>query len=258
MMLASLAIFLGCIIFVFLTEKYRTMALFFTIIAGIIFPIFHDTSRWNLFYFVKVYSVIIPIIILSIVQSRFYNNFRSIKNFHAYVPNIVKIFFVINILEGSLLFFNLNQYIIGCAGLVLIITMPKFSFNDDQNIGFDNIEWIVCYVFYFIIGVVLYPLSTNFVYPIFVALVIPMLFCYVVKDWSKWFSFRVYSIYFILFLDVFFSKGDFLIYESVSNFSALQSNGIIVSIILQTSIVLTGVYLLRKWWVLERSDNKLS
>ena len=57
---------------------------------------------------------------------------------------------------------------------------------------------------------------------------------------------------------VFFSKDDFLIYESVSGFSALQSNDIIVSIILQISIVLTGVYLLRKWWVLEKSDNKLS
>ena len=257
-MFTYFAIFLGCIVFVFFTEKYRTAALFFTTIAAIVFPFIHDTARWNWFYFVKVYSVIIPIIILSIIQSRFYNNFRSIENFHVYIPNIVKIFFVINILEGSLLFFNLNQYIIGCAGLVLIVTMPKFSFNDSQNIGFDDIGWVACYVFYFDVGVVSYPLSTNFVYPIFVALTIPILFCYVVKDWSKWFSFRVYSIYFILFLDVFFSKDDFLIYESVSGFSALQSNEIIFSIIFQISVILTGVYLFRKWWVLEKSDNKLS
>ena len=97
-MFAYFAIFLGCIVFVFFTEKYRTSALFFTTIAAIVFPFIHDTGRWNLFYFVKVYSVIIPIIILSIIQSRFYNNFRSIENFHAYIPNIVKIFLKIRFL----------------------------------------------------------------------------------------------------------------------------------------------------------------
>lgn len=258
MLLASLAIFFGCFVFVYLTEKYRTAALIFTIVVSLIFPFIYDSSRWNWFYFVKVYSVIIPIIVLATIQSRFYNNFRSFESFNNYVPNIVKIFFVINILEGVLLFFNLNQYIIGCAGLILIVTMPKFSFNDSQNIGFDNIDWIVCYVFYFVIGVILYPISTNFVYPIFVALIIPIIFCYIFRDWSKWFSFRVYSIYFILLLDVLFSKDDFLIYEFVSSYSALQSNDIVVSFVLQICVVLTGVYLLRKWWVLENGPINIS
>tara|TARA_Y100000768_G_C23927075_1_gene658093 strand:- start:171 stop:926 length:756 start_codon:yes stop_codon:yes gene_type:complete len=249
-MLAYLAIFLGCIIFVFLTEKYRNMALFFTIIAAIIFPFSHDSSRWNWFYFVKVYSVIIPIIILSIIQSRFYNNFRTMNNLHTFVPNIVKLIFIINVLLGSLLLINLDQYIIGCAGLVLIITMPKFSFNDSQNVGFNNVEWIMGYVFCFIIGVILYPISTNFVYPVFVALIIPIIFCYFIGDWSKWFSFRVYSIYFILILDVFFTKDDFLIYESVNGFSALQSNNIIITVILQTFVFLMSFYLVKKRWFL--------
>tara|TARA_B100001250_G_scaffold407415_1_gene428130 strand:+ start:1211 stop:1978 length:768 start_codon:yes stop_codon:yes gene_type:complete len=249
-MLDYFAIFLSCGIFVFVTEKYRTGALFFTLCIAVLFLLIQNSEKWNLFYLVKTYSVIIPIIILSITQSRFYHDVGWIRNLHDYIPNLIKLFFIINILEGSLLLFHLKQYIIGLGGLVLIITMPRFSLNDSQNFGFENIVWVMSYVFCFVVGVILYPLPTDFKYPIFVALTIPIIFCYILKDWSKWFSFRVYSIYFILVLDVFFSNGNFSIYDSVGGFLGLKNNHINVNsgYFLQFIVIVFSGYLVKKRW----------
>ena len=46
------------------------------------------------------------------------------------------------------------------------------------------------------------------------------------RDWNVWLTFRVYSIYFILILDVIFSQGDFLIFELVNNSNFSPENRI--------------------------------
>lgn len=46
------------------------------------------------------------------------------------------------------------------------------------------------------------------------------------RDWNVWLTFRVYSIYFILILDVIFSQGDFLIFELVNNSNFAPENRI--------------------------------
>ena len=256
-MLVYFSVLIGCGVFVSLSEKYRTAALYLTLLIAIIFPFISDTERWNLFYFAKTYSVVIPIFILAFIQSKFYHELEWIKNLQTYIPNLVKFVFILNILEGCLLLLSIDQYILLVVGLILIITMPTFSFNEHQNIGFENIPWVMCYTLCFILAVILYPNQTNFIFPITIAVFIPIVFCYFIKDWSKWFSFRVYSIYFILVLDVLFSNGDFLIYDSVSGFLSLQNNEINSKqeVLIQSLAIPIGAYLLIKWWKIRTKMN---
>jgi len=73
------------------------------LVIAILFPFIADTSDWDWFYFVKTFSVIIPIIILSIAQSKFYYNWKWIERFHPFIPNIARFFLVLNIAEGVLI-----------------------------------------------------------------------------------------------------------------------------------------------------------
>jgi energy-coupling factor transporter transmembrane protein EcfT len=45
-------------------------------------------------------------------------------------------------------------------------------------------------------------------------LAIALLSCVYVKSWSKWITFRVYSLYYLIVLDAFFTRNGFSIYES--------------------------------------------
>jgi len=207
----------SCVLFLILTEKYRILTLYFTLVIAILFPFIADTSDWDWFYFVKTFSVIIPIIILSLAQSKFYYEWKWVERFHPYIPNIARFFLALNIAEGVLLLFSLNQYSTALLSLILIFTIPKFSFNEKQNLGFDNVLWISGYTYCFIVGLMFFPKETNFFFPILMAVIIPIIFSLIMKDWNVWLTFRIYSIYFILILDVIFSQNNFLIYELVNN-----------------------------------------
>ena len=248
-MLSYLALVSCCILFVSLTEKYRTFTLYFTIVIALTFPFIADTSRWNWFYFAKTYSVIVPIVFLSVVQSKFYYKLGWLKGFHPYVPNIARLILSLNIIEGCILLFSLGQYSTALLCLIIIMTMPQFSLNKKQSLGFDNIIWIIGYSYCFILGFMFYPKDTNFFFPGLMAIFIPIIFCLILRDWNVWLTFRVYSIYFILILDVIFSKNDFLIFEQVNNsiFSPENRAIPILAEVFQIISIGLGVYLIANW-----------
>ena len=248
-MLSYLALVSCCILFVILTEKYRTFTLYFTIFIALTFPFIADTSRWNWFYFAKTYSVIIPIVFLSTVQSKFYYKLEWLKIFHPYVPNTARLILALNIAEGCILLFSLKQYSTALLCLILIMTMPKFSFNEKQNLGFDNIIWIIGYSYCFILGFMFYPKDTNFFFPGLMAIFIPIIFCLTLRDWNVWLTFRVYSIYFILILDVIFSQDGFLIFEQFNNSIFSPENRMIPALegAFQIISIGLGVYLITNW-----------
>lgn len=228
-MLSYLVLVSCCCLFVIITEKYRTFALYLTLAIALIFPIVADTSKWNLFYFVKTYSVIFPVIILSIAQSKFYYQLNWLERFHAFIPNIARLFLALNILEGGVLLVSFGHYSTGILCLILIVTIPKFSFTEKQNLGFDNVLWIIGYSYCFLIGLMFYPKYTDFIFPILTALIIPFIFCLILRDWNVWLTFRVYSIYFIIILDVIFTQNDFSIFNQVNNSNFLPGNRINLS-----------------------------
>ena len=245
----------SCILFLIITEKYRSLAFYFTLAIAISFPFIADTSDWDWFYFVKTFSVIIPIIILSIAQSKFYYNWKWVEGFHPFIPNIARFFLVLNIAEGVLLLFSLNQYSTALLSLILIFTIPKFSFNENQNLGFDNVLWISGYSYCFILGLMFFPKETNFFFPILMAVIIPIIFSLILKDWNVWLTFRIYSIYFILILDVIFSQNNFFVYELVNNSFFYPENriNVIVEIgfnIISSLIILTIIWqFVKKYWL---------
>ena len=254
-MLFYVALTCSCVLFLIITEKFRSLALYFTLVIAIFFPFIADTSDWDWFYFVKTFSVIIPIIILSIAQSKFYYNWKWVEGFHPFIPNIARFFLVLNIAEGVLLLFSLNQYSTALLSLILIFTIPKFSFNENQNLGFDNVLWISGYSYCFILGLMFFPKETNFFFPILMAVIIPIIFSLILKDWSVWLTFRIYSIYFILILDVIFSQNNFFIYEVVNNSFFYPENriNVIVEIgfnIISSLIILTIIWqFVKKYWL---------
>ena len=226
LMFAYFGLFFCCIIFIIFTERFRNLTLYFTLIFALIFPFIADTSRWNWFYFVKTYSVIFPIIVLSIAQSKFYYQLDWLERFHPFIPNIARLFLALNIVEGGVLLASFGHYSTGILCLILIFTMPKFTFTEKQNLGFDNVLWIIGYSYCFLIGLIFYPQDTNFIFPILTALIIPLIFCLTLKDWNVWLTFRVYSIYFILILDVIFSSDQFLVFDIVNNSMFISENRI--------------------------------
>ncbi len=226
MMMSYLALVSCCVIFIILTERYRNISLYFTIIIALAFPFIADTSTWDWFYFAKTYSVIIPVIVFSLAQSEYYYEWIWLERFHPYIPTATRLILALNIAEGGVLLFSLGQYSTALLCLILIFTIPKFVFTEKQNLGFENIIWIIGYSYCFILGFMFYPEDTNFFFPGLMAIFVPIIFCLIMRDWNVWLTFRVYSIYFILILDVIFSQGDFLIFELVNNSNFAPENRI--------------------------------
>ncbi len=69
------------------------------------------------------------------------------------------------------------------------------------------------------------------------------------RDWNVWLTFRVYSIYFILILDVIFSQDGFLIFEQFNNSIFSPENRMIPALesAFQIISIGLGVYLITNW-----------
>ena len=108
------------------------------------------------------------------------------------------------------------------------------------------------YSYCFILGLMFFPKETNFFFPILIAVIIPIIFTLILKDCGVWLTFRIYSIYFILILDVIFSQNNFFIYELVNNSSFYPENRINGVIESGFSIISTLIILTIFWQFIKR------
>lgn len=248
-MIAHIILILASIAFIFFTHRFRVITLGLVVIVALLFPFYTDTSQWSWFYWVKTYSVILPIILLTIAQSRAFLELKFIGQYYDSLPQIIRLFLALNIAEGAIYVFTLQQYATAILGAVLVLTTPKLTADESGNIGFDNVIWILAYTYCLSIGIIFYPIDTYFIFPGLMILVLAVLIVFTLQDWHKWFSFRAYSLYFIIAWDSFTTDGEWHIFDYVhSEFFSLEarSNVMLESLFGALSIMIALV-LIAQW-----------
>ena len=132
----------------------------------------------------------------------------------------------------------------------MIFTIHKFSYDENQDIGFEDILWAISYSMCLLIGLLFHPIESLLTSSGIAILAIALLSSVYVKKWNKWISFRIYSLYYLIILDALFSRYGFSIYDRFySEFFSPENRITLVSenLFRVVSIVLCMI-LLYRWW----------
>lgn len=239
----------GCISFLYLTGKYRVSTLILSIIIAIIFPFVTDTTGWSSFLWIKYYSVIIPVILFSFSKCKAHFKHESLQQTFKIMPKVVHFFLALNLAEAAVYVYSLGNFIIALFGIILIITMPKFCYDEKEDIGFEDKWWVIGYTLCLAIGLFSYPQQSALLSSGIAILVVALLSCAFVRSWRNWISFRVYSLYYLIVLDGFFTRDGYSIYyEFNSDFFLLENRISQTSQALFSIISLSYcVFLLYRW-----------
>ena len=247
----------GCFLFLTVTEKYRVTTFAITVIIAIIYPIVAEISEFSNFIRIKYYSIIFPIVLFSFAKCKSHFTGELFEKAFSLMPTILRFFIALNIAEAVVYVYLFDKFVTAFFGIILIITIPKFSYDENQEIGFEDIWWIISYSSCLAIGLFFHPIESSLTSSGMVILAIALLSCAYVKNWSKWLSFRVFSLYYLVILDALFSRNGFPIYDWFYSESFSPENRItpdLENLFRVVSIVLCLV-LLYRWWVLHYSPN---
>jgi len=240
----------GCFLFLIITEKYRIITFAITVVIAIIYPIMAETSGFSYFMQIKYYSVLIPAILFSFSNCKLHFTSESFEKVFAFMPAILRFALALNIAEAVVYVFLFDKFVTAFFGIVLIFTIPKFSYDENQDIGFEDILWTISYSLCLMIGLFFHPIESLLTSSGIAILVIALLSSGYVQKWSKWISFRVYSLYYLIILDALFSRNGFSIYDWFYSESFSPENRIASlseNLFRVVSIVLCTI-LLYRWW----------
>ncbi len=249
----------GCFLFLIVTEKYRIATFGITVLIAIICPFVVELSEFSFFIQIKYYSVIIPVIIFSFSKCKAHFTGELFEKVFALMPTILRFTLALNIAEAVVYVFLFDKFVTAFFGIILILTIPKFSYDENQDIGFEDIWWVVGYSSCLAIGLFFHPIESLLTSSGIAILAIALLGCIYVKKWSKWISFRVYSLYYLIILDAFFSRNGFPIYDWFYSNSFSPENRIIPQsehLFRVVSIVLCMI-LLYRWWSNSSSPKEM-
>jgi hypothetical protein len=137
-----------------------------------------------------------------------------VEKVFAFMPAVLRFTLALNIAEAAVYVAVFDKFVTAFFGVVLILTIPKFSFDENQDIAFEDSWWVIAYSACLAIGLFFHPEESMLTSSGIAILAIALLSCVYVKSWSKWITFRVYSLYYLIVLDAFFSRNGFSIYDS--------------------------------------------
>ena len=171
------------------------------------------------------------------------------------MPTILRFVIVLNIAEAVVYVYLFDKFVTAFFGIILIITIPKFSYDENQEIGFEDIWWVISYSMCLAIGLYFHPIESPLTSSGITILAVALLSCVYVKKWSKWLSFRVYSLYYLIIIDALLSRNGFLIYDWFYTESFSPENRItpaLENLFGVVSLVLCMI-LLYRWWDIRKS-----
>jgi hypothetical protein len=205
---------LGCFLFLAVTEKYRRATFGMVVLIAMLYPFVAEINQFSLFIQIKYYSVIIPTVIFSFTKCKPYFTGEMVEKVFAFMPAVLRFTLALNIAEAAVYVAVFDKFVTAFFGVVLILTIPKFSFDENQDIAFEDSWWVIAYSACLAIGLFFHPEESMLTSSGIAILAIALLSCVYVKSWSKWITFRVYSLYYLIVLDAFFSRNGFSIYDS--------------------------------------------
>lgn len=205
---------LGCLLFLVVTEKYRRVTFGMAVLLAMSYPFVAEINQFSLFIQIKYYSVIIPSVIFSFSKCKPHFTGEMVEKVFAFMPAAIRITLALNIAEAAVYVAVFDKFVTAFFGVVLILTIPKFSYDENQDIGFEDRWWVIAYSTCLVIGLYFHPEESLLTSSGIAILAIALLSCVYVKSWSKWITFRVYSLYYLIVLDAFFSRNGFSIYDS--------------------------------------------
>lgn len=240
----------GCFLFLTIAEKYRITTFAITVIIAIIFPFVAEMSESSYFIQIKYYSVIFPTVLFSFSKCKTHFTGESFEKVFAFMPVILRFALALNIAEAVVYVFLFDKFVTAFFGIVLIFTIPKFSYDENQDIGFEDILWTVSYSLCLMIGLFFHPIEYPLTFSGIAILAIALLSSGYVQKWNKWISFRIYSLYYLIILDALFSRNGFSIYDWFylkSFFPGNRITSMSENLFRVVSIVLCMI-LLYRWW----------
>jgi len=241
---------LGCFLFLIFAEKYRRTTFAITVIIAMIYPLVAEISEFSNFIQIKYYSILIPAILFSFSKCKPHSTSESFEKVFAIMPGILRLALALNIAEAVVYVFLFDKFVTAFFGLVLMFTIPKFSYDENQDIGFEDLLWTISYSMCLMIGLLFHPLESPLTSSGIAILAIALLSCVYVQKWKKWISFRVYSLYYLIILDALFSRNGFSIYDWFYSKSFSPENRITPLSENLFRIVSIGLcmILLYRWW----------
>jgi len=240
----------GCFLFLTIAEKYRITTFTITVIIAILFPFVAEMSESSYFIQIKYYSVIFPTVLFSFSKCKTHFTGESFEKVFAFMPVILRFALALNIAEAVVYVFLFDKFVTAFFGIVLIFTIPKFSYDENQDIGFEDILWTVSYSLCLMIGLFFHPIEYPLTFSGIAILAIALLSSGYVQKWNKWISFRIYSLYYLIILDALFSRNGFSIYDWFylkSFFPGNRITSMSENLFRIVSIVLCMI-LLYRWW----------
>ncbi|MDA8724529.1 hypothetical protein N9M40_01735 [Candidatus Poseidoniales archaeon] len=189
---------LGCLLFLVVTEKYRRATFGMVVLIAMLYPFVAEINQFSLFIQIKYYSVIIPTVLFSFTKCKPHFTGEMVEKVFAFMPSVLRFTLALNIAEAA----------------VYVAVFDKFAYDENQDIGFDDHWWVIAYSACLTIGLFFHPEESMLTSSGIAILAIALLSCVYVKSWSKWITFRVYSLHYLIVLDAFFSRNGFSIYDS--------------------------------------------
>ena len=223
-MLDFMLYLLGCLLFLVVTEKYRRATFGMAVLLAVSYPLAAEISQFSLFIQIKYYSVIIPTVLFSFSKCKPHFTDERFDKVFAILPGIIRFTLAVNIAEAAVYVAMFDKFVTAFFGFILVITVPKFSYDEHQNIGFEDPWWAIAYSSCLTIGLSFHPVESLLTLSGIAILAIALLSCVYVKDWSKWITFRIYSLYYLVVLDAFFSRNGLSIYDRFDSSSFSPEN----------------------------------
>ena len=184
------------------------------IFIAMLYPFVAEINQFSLFIQIKYYSVIIPTVMFSFSKCKPLFTGEKVEKVFAFMPAVIRFTLALNIAEAAVYVAVFDKFVTAFFGVVLILTIPKFAYDENQDIGFEDHWWVIAYSACLAIGLFFHPEESMLTSSGIAILAIALLSCVYVKSWSKWITFRVYSLYYLIVLDAFFSRNGFSIYDS--------------------------------------------
>ena len=148
---------LGCLLFLMVTEKYRRATFGMVVLIAMLYPFVAEINQFSLFIQIKYYSVIIPTVLFSFTKCKPHFTGEMVEKVFAFMPSVLRFTLALNIAEAAVYVAVFDKFVTAFFGVVLILTIPKFSYDENQDIGFEDHWWVIAYSACLTIGLFFHP-----------------------------------------------------------------------------------------------------
>jgi hypothetical protein len=204
--LLVLIVLIGHFAIIEMMARSRYFALGISIIALLSFPYWiQKFEGW--FYFLKILSIWIPLLVFGIIKALYPGSAKA----KVWAANFARIgFFLLslNILEASVKGFQVGNYFNSSTGFLLTLILPIISSKNWIADHYKNTPFLIYadtpyfYIFLYSTWNICFVYSVFPQYFFIVALSLCYCFChiYLIKSPRLWFSFRTFTLGFILMI----------------------------------------------------------